>query len=226
MSQEQLFDQVETPPSLAEIAFQAIKKAILEKRLVPDVTYNEKVLADELGFSKTPVREALTALSVKGFVTILPRKGFQVRALTVKNIQDMYEFRKTLERAVVEKIVPDITDESIDHLKSMIDRIACTDDPTQLGNLDQEFHNYLASLTGNLYIIEALDNLWELCAWIAVRAMTNDARNHEPMYREHLNIWEGIKARDAERTIHAMDGHLQKAEERWLDQHRSETESE
>ena len=103
MPQEQLFGQIEAPPSLAEIAFQAIKKAILEKRLVPDVIYNEKVLADELGFSKTPVHEALTALSVKGFVTIIPRKGFQVRALSVKNIKDMYEFRTTLERAVVKK---------------------------------------------------------------------------------------------------------------------------
>ena len=109
MSQDQLFDQIETPPSLAEIAFQAIKKAILEKHLVPNKIYNEKVLADELGFSKTPVHEALTVLCVKGFVTMLPRKGFQVRAFSAKNIQDMYEFRTTLERAVLEKIVPDKT---------------------------------------------------------------------------------------------------------------------
>ena len=216
MNREQLFDQIETPPSLAEIAFQAIKKAILEKRLVPDVIYNEKVLADELGFSKTPVHEALTTLSVKGFVTIIPRKGFQVRALSAKNIQDMYEFRTTLERAVVVKIVPDITDESIDHLKSILDNITSTDDPTQLGNLDQDFHSYLASLTENLYIIEALDNLWELCAWIAVRAMTNDTRNHEPMLQEHMTIWEGLKARDTQLTIQAMDRHLRMAEERWM----------
>lgn len=218
MNREQLFDQIETPPSLAEIAFQAIKKAILEKRLVPDVIYNEKVLADELGFSKTPVHEALTTLSVKGFVTIIPRKGFQVRALSAKNIQDMYEFRTTLERAVVVKIVPDITDESIDHLKSILDNITSTDDPTQLGNLDQDFHSYLASLTENLYIIEALDNLWELCAWIAVRAMTNDTRNHEPMLQEHMTIWEGLKARDTQLTIQAMDRHLRMAEERWMKQ--------
>ena len=224
MNREQLFDQIETPPSLAEIAFQAIKKAILEKRLVPDVIYNEKVLADELGFSKTPVHEALTALSVKGFVTIIPRKGFQVRALSVKNIQDMYEFRTTLERAVVVKIVSYITDESIDHLKSILDRIASTDDPTQLGDLDRDFHTYLASLTENLYIIEALDNLWELCAWIAVRAMTNDIRNHEPMFQEHLKIWEGLKARDAQGAIKAMDQHLRKAEDRWLVQHETESE--
>ena len=224
MSQDQLFEQIETPPSLAEIAFQAIKKAILEKRLVPDVIYNEKVLADELGFSKTPVHEALTALSVKGFVTILPRKGFQVRALSVKNIQDMYEFRAGLEKAVVIKIIPYITDESINHLKSILDKIAATDDPTQLGNLDQEFHSYLASLTENLYIIEALDNLWELCAWIAVRAMTNDTRNHEPMLQEHVTIWEGLKARDTQLTIKAMDQHLRNAEDRWLVQHESESE--
>ena len=224
MKQEQLFDQIETPPSLAEIAFQAIKKAILEKRLVPDVIYNEKVLADELGFSKTPVHEALTTLSVKGFVTILPRRGFQVRALSVKNIQDMYEFRTTLERAVVVKIVPDITDESIDHIKSILDKIASTDDPTQLGNLDQDFHSYLASLTENLYIIEALDNLWELCAWIAVRALKNDTRNHEPMLQEHINIWEGLKARNNKQAIQAMDQHLQMAEKRWLTQHESESE--
>lgn len=224
MNREQLFDQIETPPSLAEIAFQAIKKAILEKRLVPDVIYNEKVLADELGFSKTPVHEALTALSVKGFVTIIPRKGFHVRALSVENIQDMYEFRTTLERAVVTKIAPGITNESIDHLESILDKIASTDDPTQLGNFDQEFHSHLASLTENLYIIEALGNLWELCAWIAVRAMTKDIRNHEPMLQEHVAIWEGLKEKDAKLAIKAMDQHLKNAEERWLIQHESENE--
>jgi len=224
MNQDQLFDQIETPPSLAEIAFQAIKKAILEKHLVPDEIYNEKVLADELGFSKTPVHEALIVLCVKGFVTMLPRKGFQVRALSAKNIQDMYEFRTTLERAVLEKIVPDITNESINHLKAILDEIASTDDPAHLGNLDRDFHSYLASLSENLYIIEALDNLWELCAWIAVRALTNDTRNHEPMLQEHVTIWEGIKARDSRKTIQAMDQHLRMAEERWLAQHESETE--
>jgi len=118
----------------------------------------------------------------------------------------------------VVKIIPDITDESIDHLKSILDTIASTDDPTQLGNLDQDFHSYLASLTENLYIIEALDNLWELCAWIAVRAMTKDTRNHEPMLQEHSTIWEGLKARDTQQTIQAMDQHLRMAEERWMQQ--------
>ena len=124
MSQDQLLDHVETPPSLGEVAFQAIKKAILDKRLEPGVIYNERTIADELGFSKTPVHEALTALAVKGFITILPRKGFQVVGLTEKHIRDMYKFRRLLETAVIMDIVPKLTDESLDTIETYLKQIA------------------------------------------------------------------------------------------------------
>jgi DNA-binding GntR family transcriptional regulator len=222
MNQDPLLDHVEAPPSLGEVAFQAIKKAILDNRLEPGVIYNERAIAEELGFSKTPVHEALTTLAVKGFITILPRKGFQVVGLTEKHIRDMYKFRRLLETAVIMDIVPKLTDESLDTIESYLEQIAKTSDPNKLGDLDRAFHSYLAFLTDNRYIIDALSNIWDLCAWIAVSMLIGDSRNHKPMIQEHLTIGKWLKKRDADKAAKAIDEHLRIAEKRWMNQFASE----
>ena len=222
MNQEQLLDHVEVPPSLAEVAYQAIKKAIFDKRLVPEIVYNERTIAEELGFSKTPVREALTILAAKGFITILPRRGFQVIALTPQKIRDMYEFRRLLETAVVSKIASKLTDEDIKRIDLILGQIAKTKNASKIGDLDRAFHSHLASLTDNQYIIDSLNSIWDLCAWIAVSMLTSDSRNHKPMIQEHLAIGKWLKKRDADKAAKAIDEHLRTAEKRWMNQFASE----
>ena len=118
MNQDQIFDQIETPPSLAEIAFQAIKQAIMRNELLPGNIYSEQAVAKEMGMSKTPVHQALLDLENKGFVTICPRRGFKVNILSASNIRDMFELRRALERTVVLKITPRLTADAIRELES------------------------------------------------------------------------------------------------------------
>ena len=87
---------VDTPPSMQEIAFQAIKQAIMRNELLPGNIYSEQAVAKEMGMSKTPVHQALLDLENKGFVTISPRKGFKVNILSSSNIKDMFELRRAL----------------------------------------------------------------------------------------------------------------------------------
>ena len=84
---------IDLPPSLKELAFQALKENILNHQLRPGSVYSEQAIAKKLGISKTPIHEALTDLEKRGFVKILPRKGFQVNRLTQKDVRDMFEFR-------------------------------------------------------------------------------------------------------------------------------------
>jgi DNA-binding GntR family transcriptional regulator len=97
---------VDTPPSMQAIAFQAIKKTIMRKEFLPGNIYSEQVVAKEIGMSKTPVHQALLELENKGFVSLMPRKGFKVNILSAKNISNMFELRRALERAVILKIAP------------------------------------------------------------------------------------------------------------------------
>jgi DNA-binding GntR family transcriptional regulator len=157
---------VDTPPSLQEIAFQTVKQAIMRKEFLPGTIYSEQAVAKEMGMSKTPVHQALLDLENKGFVSLLPRKGFKVNVLSAKNISNMFELRRALERAVILKITPRLTAESIQDFEKILEEIKQTLDPIDFQKHDRAFHRYLASLSNNTYIINALNTVWDLSDWV------------------------------------------------------------
>jgi DNA-binding transcriptional regulator YhcF (GntR family) len=91
------------PESLAKMARDALLNSILSGELNTDEVYNEMALAKDLGISRTPVREALLELSVLGFIQFIPRRGVVVNRFDRQDIDEIFELRKALETAIVEK---------------------------------------------------------------------------------------------------------------------------
>jgi DNA-binding GntR family transcriptional regulator len=209
------FPNIIVPPSLKEIAFEAIKESIVANRLRPGAIYSEQAIARELGISKTPVREALIKLTSKGFVTILPRKGFQVNTLTERHIREIFEFRYALEGSVMLHIASTISDKSIRKIEAILDKAAKAHDRKSFIRLDREFHRYLASLTQNRYIMGALENIWDLFEWVATVVYLLKGRPHEAV-QEHKAITEKLKTHDTEGAVAAMEEHLRITERRFL----------
>jgi len=212
---------LEPPPTLRDMALQAIKDAVLSNKLKPGNFYNERNLANELGISKTPIREALLDLSMRGFITIFPRRGFQVNTLTEKNIQDLFEFRMALEKAVILHIAPNISNESITKIEVINKKAA--DSLGQMGFLryDREMHRYLASLTRNQYIISALENVRDLIEWAGAKVLSIKGRSEEAL-QEHIVITKMLKKRDVAGAVKEMEEHLRITETRVLSQVTSE----
>jgi DNA-binding GntR family transcriptional regulator len=206
---------VDAPPSMQEIAFQAIKQAIMRKELLPGNIYSEQAIAKEMGMSKTPVHQALLDLENKGFVTIFPRKGFKVNTLSAKNIRDMFELRRTLERTVVLKITPRLTAEEIRDLGNIVQQIEQTRDPIDFQKHDRAFHRYLASLSNNTYIITALNTVWDLSDWVGANILYNWG-GFSQAAGEHLAVYELLTAGEAEKAAAAMERHLNGTESRFL----------
>ena len=206
---------VDTPPSMQEIAFQAIKQAIMRKELLPGNIYSEQAIAKEMGMSKTPVHQALLDLENKGFVTIFPRKGFKVNTLSAKNIKDMFELRRTLERTVVLKITPRLTAEEIRDLGDIVQQIEQSRDPIDFQKHDRAFHRYLASLSNNTYIITALNTVWDLSDWVGANILYNWG-GFSQAAGEHLAVYELLTAGEAEKAAAAMERHLNGTESRFL----------
>jgi DNA-binding GntR family transcriptional regulator len=206
---------VDAPPSMQEIAFQAIKQAIMRKELLPGNIYSEQAIAKEMGMSKTPVHQALLDLENKGFVTIFPRKGFKVNTLSAKNIRDMFELRRTLERTVVLKITPRLTAEEIRDLGNIVQQIEQTRDPIDFQKHDRAFHRYLASLSNNTYIITALNTVWYLRDWVGANILYNWG-GFSQAAGEHLAVYELLTAGEAEKAAAAMERHLNGTESRFL----------
>jgi DNA-binding GntR family transcriptional regulator len=209
------FHSISVPPSLKEMAYEAIKDSVIANRLTPEAVYSEQAIARELGISKTPVREALINLASKGFVTILPRRGFKVNTLTEKHIREIFEFRNALERAVLLHITPTVTEQSIQAIEAINTRAAKTRDQKSFIKLDRQFHRSLSSYTGNRYINDSLENLWDLCEWVATVVYHLKGRPHEAV-QEHKAITEKLKAHDTKGAVAAMEEHLRITEKRYL----------
>jgi DNA-binding GntR family transcriptional regulator len=211
------FPSINVPPSLKEMAFEAIKDSVIANKLTPEAVYSEQAIARELGISKTPVREALIDLASKGFVAILPRRGFKVNSLTKGHIREIFEFRHALERAVVLHITPTITEQSIEAIEAINSKTAKTRDQKAFIKLDRQFHRSLAVLTDNRYIADALENLWDLCEWVATVVYHLKGRPYEAV-QEHQIITEKLKKHDTEGAVEAMEEHLRITEHRFLSQ--------
>ena len=209
-NQTSILKNIRLPLSLKEIAYQSIKEAILARKIKAGNVYNEGALAKELGISKTPVREALLSLASKGFLTFLPRKGFQINVLGEKDICDLFDFRMALEMAVIRIIAPKVNDELIEELEAVSSKgrkVINVNDSIGFLKLGKEFHLDLASLTQNQYIISSLQNCRDLIDWTCAPTLARRERFEEVMY-EHGAIIERLRNRDVPGAVAAMEEHI------------------
>jgi DNA-binding GntR family transcriptional regulator len=208
-------DNLKTPPTLNALAFDAIRDSIIHGTLTPEKIYSEQVLASELGISKTPVHDALIKLQIRGFINILPQRGFVINTLDHKSICDLFEFREALERAVVRHITPKITDAQLEKCRSFIVDIDQFTGVMPFLKNDICFHRYLAELTLNPQIINALDGIWDLCVWVGYGALELDgcAKNAKT---EHIEFFKVLEQYDVSAAETLMTEHIKSTLEKVL----------
>lgn len=102
---------------LRDVVFNTLRKAILRGELKPGERLMEIQLANKLGVSRTPIREAIRKLELEGLVLMIPRKGAEVAQITEKNMQDVLEVRKALEELSVQLACERITPEQVEEMK-------------------------------------------------------------------------------------------------------------
>ena len=102
---------------LRDVVFNTLRQAILRGELKPGERLMEIQLANKLGVSRTPIREAIRKLELEGLVLMIPRKGAEVAEITEKNMRDVLEVRKALEELAVQLACEKITDEEIEEMK-------------------------------------------------------------------------------------------------------------
>jgi DNA-binding GntR family transcriptional regulator len=202
------------PASLSKLAYNAILKSILSNNMTPDEVYNEIALARDLGISRTPVREALLELSVQGLVTFIPRKGIVVNRFTEKDVYEIFEIRRAIEAAAVEKIAsmspaPDtsLLQKSIDRQNAAIPK----KDLWMYMRADRDFHVTLSQLTGNRRLVAISENIRNMVHLMGTQALEAPGRAKEVL-AEHKRILAAIKKREPQRAKEAIVDHLVKSE--------------
>lgn len=137
-------------------------RLISSGRYPPGSRLDEQQIAQELGVSRTPLREAISKLVKVGLIEHRPYRGNFVRLFTAKEVFDLYEVRKGLEPMAVRLAIPHLTDESVAELRRIlaeIDRALNAGDIDAYGLSDQQFHGVIAELSGNDTLIAMLAQL-------------------------------------------------------------------
>ena len=138
--------------SLSGRVFHTIRENILSGKYKCDEELKEKTLGDELGVSRTPVREALRQLELEGLVRIIPNRGAFVEGITKEDVKDIYEIRARLEGLCTKWAADRITKEQIAELEEnifLVEFHAKKENYAQILELDNKFHEVLYEASGS-----------------------------------------------------------------------------
>jgi DNA-binding GntR family transcriptional regulator len=207
------FAALKQPDSLAKMAYEAIRKSILSGDWKIGELYNEKAIAADLGISRTPAREALLELAAQGLIIFLPRRGLMVNRFTRRDVDEIFELRKAIELAAVEKISlasPPLDLFAIEESLLKQRKAAKEEDYFAFMEADRMFHTGFSELTNNRRLIAILENLRDMIHVMGAKALALEGRALK-VIEEHQAILEAIGRGSAEEARHAMAIHLDRS---------------
>ena len=184
---------------LRDVVFNTLRQAILKGELEPGERLMEIQLADRLGVSRTPIREAIRKLELEGLVIMIPRKGAEVADITEKSLRDVLEVRKALEELAVQLACEKITQEELEELEKAGENfkkvLKRSKDITEVAEADVRFHDVIYMATDNQKLIHLLNKLREQMYRYRVEYLKNPDV-HEQLTQEHEEIVYHIKRRE------------------------------
>ena len=204
---------------LRDVVFNTLRQAILRGELKPGERLMEIQLANRLGVSRTPIREAIRKLELEGLVLMIPRKGAEVAEITEKSLRDVLEVRRALEELAVELVCVKITDEQIQDLKGAAEDFKASlkeGDITRIAEADVKFHDVIYMATDNQKLIQLLNNLREQMYRYRVEYLKR-SDFHQQLIDEHEEIIETIENGQKERAVQVVCQHVDNQVEAVMD---------
>jgi len=201
-------EKIETGKALRDIAFEAIKKAILNYELLPGQAIYERDLSEKLGISRTPIRESLSLLEREKWIISKPRVGTFINEMTEENVKEVMEIRMIFDRFSLEKVCGNITLEQIKILEDYIKEQEKNKANLQkFIQLDQEFHSQIVLFAKNERIEKWFEEISDQIRWFGLKAITKKSRIEETI-SEHKEIIKALKSQDINKVLIASNIHV------------------
>ena len=211
---------------LRDVVFNTLRQAILRGELKPGERLMEIQLANKLGVSRTPIREAIRKLELEGLVLMIPRRGAEVAEITEQNLRDVLEVREALEELSVKLACEHATQAQIEEMKQaaqVFKESLSGDDVTRIAEADVAFHDAINMATDNQKLIQILNNLREQMYRYRFEYI-KDSSQHERLVEEHKVIYESIVKKDKETASHMAKVHIDNQKKAIIRQIRLERE--
>ncbi|MCW2771027.1 MAG: transcriptional regulator [Aeromicrobium sp.] len=206
--------------SMADRATTALRSAILNGDLEPDTLHAVHSVADRLGVSRTPVREALIRLAADGMVRVHRNRGFVVLHSSAEDLRQIFLLRLLLEVPATRAAALLAKDSDIEVLESDIERMReamAEGDAERFLRADRQFHRTLLTISGSSRLAEFVDSLRNVVLSTGV-STANQSESIEEILEPHVEILELVRAHDAAGAAQSMHEHVQRTGEKLIRQ--------
>lgn len=208
---EELTLRMDSLLPLRDVVFVTLREAILEGKLKPGDRLMEIQLSNQLGVSRTPIREAIRMLEKEGLAITIPRKGAQVAKLSEKDMEDVLEIRNVLDELAVSTACDRMEDDELMALKTAKESFEIAvkkKDTTAIAEADVAFHDVIYQACKNPKLENILNNLREQMYRYRLEYV-KDESVYKNLVEEHNALYEGFVRKNKELLITITNKHLQ-----------------
>nr|WP_320114624.1 GntR family transcriptional regulator [uncultured Desulfuromonas sp.] len=191
---------IERHQTLREKILENIRDAILKGTLKAGERVSEPDLAERYGISRTPIREAFRQLESEGYLTVVPRKGAVVTALTERDVEEFYSIKSILEGYAARLAAEKLTDKDIDRLKTIntrLAKLASAGDVKTFFRVHNEFHEQFIRASGNEKLLELIQQLLKKFDRLRIASLSLPGRM-EISVQEHEKIIDAFESHDGD----------------------------
>lgn len=210
MSKYDVKQEVTDKFSLRGRVFHKIREDILNGKYKENDELREVAIGEELGVSRTPVREAFRQLELEGLIQIVPNKGAYVTGITRKDVQDIYMIRSLLEGLCARWATENITEEQMAEMEENIFLSKFHAEKghyDQLAELDNRFHEIMYEACNSKMLEHQLRDFHQYVLRVRKKTLSNVNRGRKSN-EEHEQIMEAIKAKDGDRAQALANAHM------------------
>jgi DNA-binding GntR family transcriptional regulator len=205
--------QLPPPGTTQEHAVEWLRRAIVGGELRPGQRVVQEDVAERIGVSVAPVREALRVLEHEGQVTYHPRRGYFVTELRVEDLREIYGLRRVLEEQAARRALPALDDDALQRIvlaaRECVDAAVADDVAAELA-ANRRFHFAILETPDQPHTMRLIRLLWD--ATEAYRALYYNSRDERAAAIDaHDRIIDAIRARDADRLVRELDDHRRRA---------------
>jgi DNA-binding GntR family transcriptional regulator len=204
------------PGTAAQHALEELRRAIVAGELRPGQRVGQEEIAERLGVSLAPVREALAALEQEGQLTYRPRRGYFVTELRLEDLHEIYELRALLEERAARRAAPLLDEDALERVELAAREVVAAakvgDVAAELG-ANRRFHFALLEAPGQTHALRLIRLLWDSTE--TYRALYyNSPRERKEAVAAHDRIVAALRAGDADRLVAELDAHRRRALDR------------
>ena len=196
---------------LRDVVFNTLRQAILKGELKPGERLMEIALAEKLGVSRTPIREAMRKLELEGLVVMIPRRGAQVANITEKDLNDVLEVRIALENVAIEKACTRMSEEDMGRLwlaAKEFEHTMAEGNLVRLAEADVVFHEIIYRASDNKRLYQVLNNLREQIYRYRVEYLKEE-ETRNVLVKEHEELTKAIRQRDVKKAQEISFRHIE-----------------